>query len=93
MMPEGESGDTLSCSFCGKTQRQVTKLISGPGVYICDECVDLCNDIIEYEVGGRSARPLDADIEAAARAARDAVDRLRILAQQARRQPDQEEPE
>ena len=42
----GESGDLLKCSFCGKTQKQVKKLIAGPGVYICDECIDLCNDII-----------------------------------------------
>jgi len=42
----GESGDLLKCSFCGKTQKQVKKLIAGPGVYICDECIDLCNEII-----------------------------------------------
>ena len=39
----------LNCSFCGKTQREVKKLIAGPGVYICDECVDLFNDIIAEE--------------------------------------------
>ena len=43
----GESGDLLKCSFCGKTQKQVKKLIAGPGVYICDECIELCNEIIE----------------------------------------------
>jgi len=43
----GEGGDLLKCSFCGKSQRQVKKLIAGPGVYICDECIDLCNEIIE----------------------------------------------
>ena len=41
----GES-DLLKCSFCGKSQKQVKKLIAGPGVYICDECIDLCNEII-----------------------------------------------
>ena len=40
-------GDLLKCSFCGKSQKQVKKLIAGPGVYICDECIDLCNEIIE----------------------------------------------
>lgn len=44
----------LRCSFCGKTQKEVKNLIAGPGVYICDECIDLCNDIIEgvYERDG-----------------------------------------
>jgi ATP-dependent Clp protease ATP-binding subunit ClpX len=46
----GEGGDLLKCSFCGKSQRQVKKLIAGPGVYICDECIDLCNEIIEEEL-------------------------------------------
>ena len=44
------SSDKLSCSFCGKTQDDVKKLIAGPSVYICNECVDLCNDIIEEEI-------------------------------------------
>ena len=47
-----EGGDLLKCSFCGKSQRQVKKLIAGPGVYICDECIDLCNEIIEEELSG-----------------------------------------
>ena len=47
----GESGDLLKCSFCGKSQKQVRKLIAGPGVYICDECIELCNEIIEEELG------------------------------------------
>jgi ATP-dependent Clp protease ATP-binding subunit ClpX len=47
----GESGDLLKCSFCGKSQKQVKKLIAGPAVYICDECIDLCNEIIEEELG------------------------------------------
>jgi ATP-dependent Clp protease ATP-binding subunit ClpX len=46
----GESGDLVKCSFCGKSQKQVKKLIAGPGVYICDECIDLCNDIIAEEL-------------------------------------------
>ncbi len=46
----GEGGDLVKCSFCGKTQKQVKKLIAGPGVYICDECIDLCNDIIAEEL-------------------------------------------
>ncbi|MCB0953183.1 MAG: ATP-dependent Clp protease ATP-binding subunit ClpX [Microthrixaceae bacterium] len=50
----GEGGELLKCSFCGKTQRQVKKLIAGPGVYICDECIDLCNEIIEEELAETS---------------------------------------
>ncbi len=50
----GESGDLLKCSFCGKSQKQVKKLIAGPGVYICDECIDLCNEIIEEELNEAS---------------------------------------
>ncbi len=45
-----ESGKTYTCSFCGKSQDEVRKLIAGPTVYICDECIDLCNDIIAEEV-------------------------------------------
>jgi len=51
----GESGDLLKCSFCGKTQKQVKKLIAGPGVYICDECIDLCNEIILDELNETSS--------------------------------------
>ena len=48
---KGESGDKLLyCSFCGKSQHEVRKLIAGPSVYVCDECVELCNDIIREEV-------------------------------------------
>jgi len=50
----GESSDLVKCSFCGKSQKQVKKLIAGPGVYICDECIDLCNDIIEEELSDSS---------------------------------------
>ena len=50
----GDGGDLLKCSFCGKSQKQVKKLIAGPGVYICDECIDLCNEIIEEELSETS---------------------------------------
>src|SRR5690554_5199999 len=46
----GDGADLLKCSFCGKTQKQVVKLVAGPGVYICDECIELCNEIIEEEL-------------------------------------------
>jgi ATP-dependent Clp protease ATP-binding subunit ClpX len=49
-MPNSEDEVLLTCSFCGKSQRQVKKLIAGPGVYICDECIELCNDIILEEL-------------------------------------------
>ncbi len=50
----------LKCSFCGKSQEQVRKLIAGPGVYICDECVDLCNEILDEELFDSSAVPVAA---------------------------------
>jgi ATP-dependent Clp protease ATP-binding subunit ClpX len=46
----GEGGELLKCSFCGKSQKQVKKLIAGPGVYICDECIELCNEIMEEDL-------------------------------------------
>jgi ATP-dependent Clp protease ATP-binding subunit ClpX len=55
----GETGDLLKCSFCGKSQKQVKKLIAGPGVYICDECIDLCNEIIEEELAETSEFSFD----------------------------------
>ncbi len=55
----GEGGDLLKCSFCGKSQKQVKKLIAGPGVYICDECIDLCNEIIEEELNEATDLQLD----------------------------------
>ena len=55
----GESSDLLKCSFCGKSQKQVRKLIAGPGVYICDECIELCNEIIEEELGGAAAESVE----------------------------------
>ncbi len=51
--------DLLKCSFCGKSQKQVKKLIAGPGVYICDECIDLCNEIIEEELSESSELKLE----------------------------------
>jgi ATP-dependent Clp protease ATP-binding subunit ClpX len=51
---KGASGEkVLYCSFCGKSQHEVKKLIAGPSVFICDECIELCNDIIRDEVPGR----------------------------------------
>ena len=58
----GETGEMLKCSFCGKSQKQVRKLIAGPGVYICNECVDLCNEIIEEELGEVAASVEDIDL-------------------------------
>ena len=49
MFKFGDEKGQLKCSFCGKMQEQVKKLIAGPGVYICDECIELCNEIIEEE--------------------------------------------
>src|SRR4051794_7590601 len=55
----GDGGDLLKCSFCGKSQKQVKKLIAGPGVYICEECIDLCNEIIEEELSASSDLQFD----------------------------------
>ncbi len=54
-----DGNEQLLCSFCGKSQRQVKKLIAGPGVYICDECIDLCNEIIDEELTAPSQLDLD----------------------------------
>jgi ATP-dependent Clp protease ATP-binding subunit ClpX len=54
-----DSNEQLLCSFCGKSQRQVKKLIAGPGVYICDECIDLCNEIIDEELTAPPAFELE----------------------------------
>src|ERR671932_461086 len=59
MARASDSNEQLLCSFCGKSQRQVKKLIAGPGVYICDECIDLCNEIIDEEL----TRPATFDLE------------------------------
>ena len=60
-----DSNEQLLCSFCGKSQRQVKKLIAGPGVYICDECIDLCNEIIDEELAAppelRAREPAEAE--------------------------------
>lgn len=63
MARTGESGELLKCSFCGKTQKQVQQLIAGPGVYICDECVELCNEIIdERQSESTEGATLDFDL-------------------------------
>jgi len=54
-----DTNEQLLCSFCGKSQRQVKKLIAGPGVYICDECIDLCNEIIDEELTAPPSFELD----------------------------------
>jgi ATP-dependent Clp protease ATP-binding subunit ClpX len=59
MARASEGNEQLLCSFCGKSQRQVKKLIAGPGVYICDECIDLCNEIIDEEL----TAPAQLDLE------------------------------
>ncbi|MGY4857095.1 ATP-dependent Clp protease ATP-binding subunit ClpX [Cryobacterium sp. AP23] len=59
----GESADLLKCSFCGKSQKQVQQLIAGPGVYICDECVELCNEIIEERLAEAGAEEAGSEFE------------------------------
>ena len=59
MARPSDSNEQLLCSFCGKSQRQVKKLIAGPGVYICDECIDLCNEIIDEELTAPAQLDLD----------------------------------
>jgi len=60
-MKKRDDDSNLACSFCGKNQREVKKLIAGPTVYICDECIELCNDIIRrlrrFPNRARSSRP------------------------------------
>ena len=56
-MKKRDDNANLSCSFCGKSQREVKKLIAGPTVYICDECIELCNDIIAEEYGEEESTP------------------------------------
>src|SRR5258706_4475795 len=69
MAIEKRDGASLTCSFCGKAQKEVKKLIAGPTVYICDECIGLCNDIIAEEIEkedqayGSSAIPKPAQIK------------------------------
>ncbi|MGA1171992.1 MAG: ATP-dependent Clp protease ATP-binding subunit ClpX, partial [Aquiluna sp.] len=59
-MTLSETSDLLKCTFCGKSQKQVRKLIAGPSVYICDECIDLCNEIIEEELGQQVAESTES---------------------------------
>ncbi|MFI5049322.1 MAG: ClpX C4-type zinc finger protein, partial [Gaiellales bacterium] len=59
MARPSDGNEQLLCSFCGKSQRQVKKLIAGPGVYICDECIDLCNEIIDEELTAPAQLDLD----------------------------------
>src|SRR6187431_175104 len=59
MARASEGNEQLLCSFCGKSQRQVKKLIAGPGVYICDECIDLCNEIIDEELTAPTTFDID----------------------------------
>ena len=54
-----DDGKLLYCSFCGKSQHEVRKLIAGPSVFVCDECVELCNDIIREELEDRAERARD----------------------------------
>ena len=63
----GDTAELVKCSFCGKSQKQVKKLIAGPSVYICDECIDLCNEIIDEEFvknvdSGIAELPIPRDI-------------------------------
>ena len=65
----GDTAELVKCSFCAKSQKQVKKLIAGPGVYICDECIDLCNEIIDEEFTqtptvGVEELPIPRDIRA-----------------------------
>ncbi len=57
MARTSENGDVFKCSFCGKSQKQVERLISGPGVYICEECIELCNEIIAEEIQAAQPAP------------------------------------
>ena len=59
-MTLSETSDLLKCTFCGKSQKQVRKLIAGPSVYICDECIELCNEIIEVELGQQVAESTES---------------------------------
>ena len=60
-MPPTAKLEALTCSFCNKSQSEVAKLVAGPGVYICNECVDLCNPIIAEELARKGAQALTAD--------------------------------
>ena len=65
----GDTAELIKCAFCGKSQKQVKKLIAGPGVHICDECIELCNEIVDEEFGqaaevGLEELPIPRDIRA-----------------------------
>ncbi len=79
-MSEPGRRDVLSCSFCRKAQKQVLKLIAGPGVYICDECIILCVEIIAEE----AAADAGDEVEVAARRLRDDLEDVRRLLLEAR---------
>ena len=64
------SNDRLKCSFCGKTQDQVKKLIAGPDVFICDECVELCNEILDEEFFEQKEKTLSDPLSGVGRASR-----------------------
>ena len=76
MARASEGNEQLLCSFCGKSQRQVKKLIAGPGVYICDECIDLCNEIIDEELTAPSTLDL-ANLPRPRRRSTSSLERLR----------------
>jgi len=67
---KSDDGKLLYCSFCGKSQHEVRKLIAGPSVFICDECVELCNDIIREEMQEKTSsgssklpKPQEVDVQ------------------------------
>ncbi|MGO1326149.1 MAG: ClpX C4-type zinc finger protein, partial [Brevibacterium aurantiacum] len=62
MARSADGADLLKCNFCGKSQKQVRKLIAGPGVYICDECIGLCNEIIEEELSEGTAEHTEIEL-------------------------------
>jgi ATP-dependent Clp protease ATP-binding subunit ClpX len=63
MSSNKKGGGYLTCSFCGKGQDEVRKLVAGPMVYICDECIELCNDIVAEEPGPRKEDPLRCGLQ------------------------------
>src|SRR5580658_1636056 len=81
----GSSNDEVKCSFCGKSRQKVAKVIAGPGVYICDECIDLCNDIIEndlsVQVGTEVYRTADPELATARESLRLRLDRRPTVAE------------
>ena len=81
MKSASDPGDHVKCSFCGKSQHEVRKLVAGPSVYICDECVELCRDIIVEELGEPGfAEPVPVSIQGVV------LEGLRVLAESADRQ-------